>query len=166
MTYLITFSCYGARLHGDKSGSVDPKHNIPGDLPLEPNPIREMSERNRMPQPPYLLDSQSRTLVLESLTETCAHYSWILLAVHVRTNHVHVVVEGAVRPERILNAMKSYASRRLNQAALDAPNCKRWSRHGSTLYLWNPDQVNKAIAYVTDHQGEPMACYYDEQSYR
>ncbi len=119
-----------------------------------------------MLQPPYLLDTQRRTLVLESLQETCAHYRWILLAVHVRTNHVHVVVEGAGRPERILNAMKSYSSRRLNQAALDDPSCKRWSRHGSTRYLWKPDQVAKAIAYVMDQQGEPMAWYHDEQSCR
>jgi hypothetical protein len=27
MTYLITFSCYGARVHGDERGTVDRHHN-------------------------------------------------------------------------------------------------------------------------------------------
>ena len=166
MTYFITFSCYGARLHGDDSGSVDPKHNIPGDSLLESNTSRALSERNRMPQAPYLLEAQRRTLVLESLRETCAHYEWTLLAAHVRTNHVQVVVEGSAIPERISNAMKSYASRRLNEADLDAPSCKRWSRHGSTRYLWKPEHVKKAIAYVMDQQGVPMAWYVNEHAYR
>jgi hypothetical protein len=34
-----------------------------------------------------------------------------LLAAHVRTNHVPVVVEAEVRPETIMNTFKSYASR-------------------------------------------------------
>jgi len=35
--YLITFACYGAHLHGDESGSVDRKHNLPGGRMLGAN---------------------------------------------------------------------------------------------------------------------------------
>lgn len=41
------------------------------------------------------------------------------MATHVRTNHVHVVAEAGVKPERIMNDLKSYASRSLNQANFD-----------------------------------------------
>ena len=30
MRYFITFARYGARLHGDESGSVDRRHNLVG----------------------------------------------------------------------------------------------------------------------------------------
>jgi REP element-mobilizing transposase RayT len=31
----------------------------------------------------------------------CAHRGWNLLAAHVRSNHVHVIVEAEIRPERM-----------------------------------------------------------------
>lgn len=76
-----------------------------------------------------------------------------------RTNHIHLVVEGAVRPERILNDLKSYASRCLNLMGLDEPARKRWGRHGSTRWLWEPENVSAAIRYVTDEQVEQMSVF-------
>ncbi len=37
----------------------------------------------------------------------------------------------------IMNTLKAYASRYLNTAQVDAFKRIRWTRHGSTLYLWN-----------------------------
>ena len=45
----------------------------------------------------------------------CAYRGWNLLAAHVRSNHVHIVVEAEAQPERNMNEFKSYASRELNQ---------------------------------------------------
>lgn len=58
-----------------------------------------------------------------------------------------------------MNDIKSYASRRLNEMGLDEPRRKRWARHGSTRWLWNPENVSDAIRYVVDEQGEPMAVF-------
>jgi hypothetical protein len=77
-------------------------------------------------------------------------------AAHVRTNHVHAVVEAQVRPEKILHAFKSYASRNLNRLGVDEPNRKRWARHGSTRWLTQgrvfsdelPQKYNLVIADV------------------
>ena len=33
-----------------------------------------------------------------------------------------------------------------------------WARHGSTIWLWNPERVNDAVNY-TWNQDEPMARY-------
>jgi hypothetical protein len=82
--------------------------------------------------------------------------------VHVRTNHVHVVVDAPVAPEKVLNEFKAYASRRLNQIGLDNADRRRWSRHGSTRYLWKREEVESAIGYVADRQGDPMALYVNE----
>jgi hypothetical protein len=58
---------------------------------------------------------------------------WKLLAAHVRANRVQLVVEAEDRPERVMNDLKSYASRRLNQTRMDDPARKRWAqkRNGS-----------------------------------
>ena len=111
MRYFITFACYGGHLHGDESGSVDRHHNLAGSRLLEPDPQRASAERQRMPQAPYWLDRDSRAAVLAALRGHCVHRGWSLLAAHVRTNPVHVIVEAEARPERVMNEFKSYASR-------------------------------------------------------
>ena len=47
-----------------------------------------------MDQPPYGLDAMRRDAVLEAIQQVCAHRGWCLLAAHVRTTHVHTVVEA------------------------------------------------------------------------
>jgi hypothetical protein len=58
-----------------------------------------------------------------------------------------------------MNDFKSYASRSLNEMGVDSPNRKRWTRHGSTRYLWKPQDVCAALQYVTKDQGEPLSMY-------
>ncbi|MEP6717459.1 MAG: transposase [Terriglobia bacterium] len=159
MRYFITFACYGAHLHGDEAGSVDPAHNVPGSRLIEVDPVRVSKEQEKMDQPSYILDHRSRSIVLTALHEVCNHRGWSLLAAHVRTNHVHVVVEADTRPESAMRDFKSYASRRLNALGIDPPNRKRWARHGSTRWLWKDCSVYEAIRYVVEEQGAPMAVY-------
>jgi REP element-mobilizing transposase RayT len=161
---LITFACYGCHLHGDELGSIDRQHNLPGSRLLEANPLRVSVERQRMDQPPYGMDKRRRDAVLASVLERCSNRAWTLLAAHVRTNHVHIVLEAEVRPERAMNDLKSYASRYLNQLGLDDPARKRWARHGSTRWLWKPEHVSAAIRYVVDEQGDRMAAFESAQS--
>jgi hypothetical protein len=56
-----------------------------------------------------------------------------------------------------MHALKAYASRRLGES--EANRTKRWSRHGSTRYLWSDENVLGAISYVVHHQGEPMSVF-------
>jgi hypothetical protein len=70
-----------------------------------------------------------------------------------------VVVEAEVRPEKLMNDFKSYASRGLNRLAADGSDRKRWARHGSTRWLWKDQEVREAIRYVVEEQGEPMAVF-------
>ncbi len=162
MRYFITFVCYGGHLHGDESGSIDRKHNLLGTRVLEADQERVSAEREAMNQEPYSLDGQRRAVVLEALREVCSHRGWSLLAAHVRTNHVHAVVDAEVRPENVMNAFKSYASRGLNRHGWDGPDRKRWAHHGSTRWLWKDDDVRDAIRYVVEEQGEAMAVFVGE----
>jgi REP element-mobilizing transposase RayT len=159
MRYFITFACYGAHLHGDESGSVDRRHNLFGGRSLEADPQRARAERRSMKQPPYELNRDRRAIVLQTLGEVCSHRGWNLLAAHVRTNHVHVVVETEVPPEKAMNDFKAYASRALNRLDGNEPDRRRWARHGSTRWLWKDQDVREAIRYVVEEQGEPMAVF-------
>ena len=164
MAYLITFTCYGHRLHGHEEGSVDRDHNLPGTPRLSANPARIRSEQKRARQEAYTLDNKRRNLVLESVREACSYRGWRLLAAHVRSSHVHTVVVAAELPERVLQDFKTYSSRSLNQAAMDGAGRNRWARHGSTRYLWNPEQIGAAIHYVVREQGDQMAVWEDKQA--
>ncbi len=163
MRYFITFACYGTRLHGDESGSVDRRHKLFGGRLVEPDSQRVMVERRIMVQDPYGLDQTSRAVVLEAITSHCGHRGWKLLAAHVRSNHVHVVVEAETRPERIMNEFKSYASRALNSLGSEGSDRRRWARHGSTRWLWKDEDVRQALQYVIEEQGEPMALFVAEE---
>jgi len=164
MTYLITFSCYGCHLHGSESGSVDRGHNAFRTPVLGVNSTRFAAESERMYQTPYNLDLVRRNAVLVAIREVCAHRGWRLLAAHGRTTHVHAVVEAEVPPERVMGAFQAYASRCLERMGLDGPNRKRWTRHGSTRWLWKSHHVSAAIQYVVAEQGEAMAVFHSDEA--
>ena len=58
-----------------------------------------------------------------------------------------------------MNEFKSYASRALNRTGREAPDRKRWARHGSTRWLWKDEDVRQALQYVIEEQGDPMALF-------
>jgi REP element-mobilizing transposase RayT len=159
LAYFLTFTCYGAWLHGQEAGSVDRTHNAPGTPLLPADEARLQSEHQRMDHPPYHLDRTRRRLVRQAILDVCAYRQWDLLALHVRATHVHVIVRAETAPERILNDFKAYASRALNAAVIDAADCKRWTRHGSTRYLWTQASIEAKVHYVLHEQGEPMDVY-------
>ena len=157
-TYLITFVCYGSWLPG-QPGAIDRSQNGYGSRLPEPDSEERDQARSRMKQEPYLLDAIRREVVLTSLKQVCFHRDWTLLAAHVRTNHVHVLVAASHSAEHVMNAFKAYASRALNAITVDSPNRRRWARHGSTRHLWTTASVSAAVHYVVCEQGEPMAIF-------
>jgi len=106
---------------------------------------------------PFRLDAPSRAVVLRAVVEVCEHESWTLHAAHVRTSHVHIVLTAARAPEYALGKIKSYASRALN--ATEGEVRKRWTRHGSTVYLWDAGQLYDAVEYTHLRQVAPMTRY-------
>src|SRR3990172_1457273 len=103
LAYLITFTCYGTRLHGDPSGSVDRDHNIPGTPYLPANPRRVLAHEKKLKQDRYELDRARREAVLQAIREVCSRRGWNLFAVHVRSRHAHFVVSAQEAPEKVLN---------------------------------------------------------------
>jgi REP element-mobilizing transposase RayT len=158
--YFITFACYGERLHGDKRGSVDPNHNGWRTPYITTNPNRQHSEQQRIRHGVAHLSADSRDIVLAAIRSVAQHESWTLHAAHVRSTHVHTVITASIKPETIVGKLKAYSSRALNQAS--GKRTKRWSRHGSTLWLWDAHKLARTIEYVVHGQGPTMACYQKE----
>ena len=149
LAYLITIRSYGTWLHGDERLSID-RHgkNIYGAPRIAPNPKLENFMRRAMKQPARLFSETQRCCVEEAIIEVCEHRGYDLKALNIRTNHVHAVVAAESKPEPIINAFKSYATRKLRINKLVGKNEMLWARGKSRRYLWKPRHVALAIEYV------------------
>jgi REP element-mobilizing transposase RayT len=153
LAYFLTWTCYGTWLHGDARGSVAPGWNSPGTETIAPHPRREQFEARRMTSPPFELGPAARQVVNRVLADHAAQRDWELLAVNVRSNHVHAIVRPAgLKPERMLAEFKAWSTRRLREQGHAAPDATLWTRHGSTRYLWTPANVEAAVVYVVEGQ--------------
>ena len=161
LAYFISFRCYGTWLHGDVRGSVDRTHNSYGAAFLPRDEQREYEEFQRLKHSPVQLDDRRRPVVEKTVQEVCQHRGWSLRAINVRTNHVHTVVVAGCKPEKVMDAFKAYATRRMTEAGVWKSGEKPWSRHGSTRWLWTERSVERAIDYVLNCQGDDLPNFED-----
>lgn len=157
IAYLITFRCYGTWLHGDKRGSVNRFRNTYRTrfLPKEDKWVEVNS--SRMKAAPVTLDAHRRQCVESAIRETCEKRGWALLAISVRTNHVHVVVWiGEKSPSMALNAFKANATRKMRTCGCWMGKHSPWSDKGSQRNLWNQMSVSRAVNYVVNGQGDDL----------
>jgi hypothetical protein len=159
LAYFITFSTYGTWLHGRSPGSVDREHNAYGTAFIPADPELEQEQRRAMRQEPYLLDEPRREVVLRTILEVARHRKWRLWAVHVRTNHVHILVSAPSAPGKVMSDFKAWCSRRLRENFGENADRDRWTQHGSTKYIFNEGGLDEKIAYVVNGQGVPMAFF-------
>jgi REP element-mobilizing transposase RayT len=161
LAYFITFTTYGTWLPGSAKGrgSVDDEHNAYGAPFVEPDPQREAAAREAMVQPPYMMGPAEREIVCRAIEALARDRKWRLLAAHVRTNHVHVVVSAERDPGRLMSDLKARASRDLTVAGFGDAERRRWTRHGSTQHLLSEESVEAKVRYTLDQQGDRMASY-------
>jgi REP element-mobilizing transposase RayT len=153
--YLITFRSYGTWLHG-RAGSVDRFHNRYETPKLDRNNKRIEYNARLLKHPPVSFNGRERTAILAALKETSRIRKWDLWAANIRSNHVHLVVSGPEKPERIMNAFKANATRTMCESGCWLREESPWARGGSNRYLWNERGMQNAIAYVLYEQGESL----------
>jgi hypothetical protein len=66
------------------------------------------------------------------------------------------VVSAQVKPEKIADAFKAYATRKLREKGLIGDEESPWSRGRSRRYIWKMHQVDAAIDYVLYCQGDEV----------
>jgi hypothetical protein len=116
LAYFLTWHTYGTWLPGQADGSVDDAHHEYGTAFAPPDPERAVRCAAQLVHAPLTLDAPRRAAVQAAVVEVCAYRGWALLALHVRTTHVHAVVTAPVAPEKVLNDFKAYAMRRRGPA--------------------------------------------------
>jgi REP element-mobilizing transposase RayT len=121
-------------------------------IPIIPDIKRYESSITR-PDPVYL-DAERRTAVIRAIKETCEFREWPLLALNVRTNHAHVVVNaGETNGSKVMHALKSNATRCMRADGNWGEEFSPWADGGSKRYLWNENSVAAAMNYVLNGQG-------------
>lgn len=154
LAYLITFRCYGTWLHGDERGSID-KFNNKYETPfLPPNQEWLKFNRSSLKHKPVELDTERRRAIEKAVCETCEKRNQELLAINVRTNHIHSVVNtGKRNPNQVLTAFKANATREMRTGKCWNFEHSPWAEKGSKRWLWNEKSVETAIDYVINGQG-------------
>jgi len=157
LAYLITIRTHGSWLHGDERGSVDRRgKNIYGAERIALDPVYSVTMDRNMSSEPFLLNAPQRAVVESAIRNVCNHRLFALPAIHVRTNHTHIVAIAQISPNLMMNAFKANATRELRKSGLVAPDQRVWSRGGSTRYLWKPNIVERAIDYTINGQGDEL----------
>ena len=155
--FLITFRTYGNWLHGDSRGSVSRHRNKYGSPRLRHEAKWLLKNTERLDREPVKLSAKQRYYIKAAIRETCKIRKWRLLAINIRTNHVHVVIcTQECGPNRILSALKSNATRMIREKRCWTSDKSPWSDKGSTRYLWNEKSVEAACEYVRFGQGDDL----------
>ena len=155
LAYHLTWTTYGTWLPGDERGWVaSGKDGI-----QMPDPQRELEARRSLVESPVVLTDGQRQVVEQTVRDHCQIRGWMLHALNVRSNHVHVVVTADRRPEEVLNQFKAWCSRKLSDdAGLTATVAKKagrrrwWTEHGSTKWIFDEKYLEEAVQYVVERQ--------------
>ncbi|CAG0957220.1 hypothetical protein PLCT2_00544 [Planctomycetaceae bacterium] len=156
LAYFLTFTCYGTWLHGDERSAVDKDHDQFGQEYCKPSSTRKRFQGGKLQHAPILIDDAMRTVIETVVREVCEHRRWKLYAINVRTNHVHIAVWSDIDPERTMSTFKAWATRRMREAGLIAPETKFWTRHGSTRWVNTERGLDAVCSYIRDGQGRDL----------
>ena len=136
---------------------MDRDHNNYGAPRISPNSNWRKHNEGLLLHPPVTLTASQRKSVERSIRNTCEKRGWTLLAINVRTNHVHAVVRiGAKKPKDALIALKANATRQLREEDLWTYEYTPWADKGSKRNLWNQKSISEACNYVINEQGDNL----------
>jgi REP element-mobilizing transposase RayT len=167
--WLLTSTTYGNWLPGDPRGfvgttktllGVSSIRNLPGTEHDRDNLRLRNFARSTLKGPPILLSLAQACVMHSQFHETAAHKGWMLSAVGIMANHIHLVVgvPGDPDPETVLGVFKSYGSRALNRNWQRPESEMWWTESGSKRKLRDEAAVLAAVEYVRN-QAWPLVIW-------
>ncbi len=153
---MLTWTTYGTWLHGDERGAYKRTGDTLKSHYVAPDARLEELHRRRMKDDAFTIDAAMRKIVRLAIEECCTFRGWPLLALNVRTNHVHAVVPPCAKGTQMLHDLKARATRKLREAGLIGARQNVWTRSGSVSRLYGEASVAKAIMYTKHGQGTDL----------
>ena len=161
--WFLTWTMYGTWLPGDTRGFVsnvrdgdgpEIRHNKPETDYDADIPGIERAAQEALAGPPVRVTKEQAEALFEQFRETGSVRGWQLFAVAIMANHCHIVVgvPGDPEPATLLQAFKSYGSRKLNKLWGRPVNGTWWTESGSKRKLANSQSVLTAIRYVMEQE--------------
>ena len=171
-TWLLTWTTYGTWLPGDPRGSVTRvregaqsggprvEYDQPGTAYIGAVPGLARAAANSMRGPPIWLTQSQAEHTLAEFKNTAAYRQWSLLAAAIMTNQVHLVLcaPDELSSSKLMQILKSYASRKLNQQFGKPRSETWWTSSGSKRRLPDDRAVRNAVNYVRK-QHRPLAMH-------
>lgn len=153
IAYFLTWTTYGTWLHGDERLSVDRRRNQRGTPRIAPSEALRSMRRELIRHDPVVLDDTERQIVHRAVKACADRRGWRILALNVRTNHVHCVIHAAGKePDRVLGDLKAWPTRYLRKSGLCSDTMKVWTRGGSTRWVHDDKSLAAAFEYVLHQQ--------------
>ncbi len=159
---LITWTCYGTWLPGDRRGYVSntlepegsyrPKQNAPGTPYAEDDAATRRRARSLQKWPSVLLARESAACVARALVQAARDRNWRILRAAIMANHVHVLVTDC--PDdgpHVRRVLKGTTQAALSDGA--GWNRRWWTAGGSDRYLHTDEAVWQAARYVAKQWG-------------
>ncbi len=153
LAYFITWTTYGTWLPGDERGWCKRGSRV-----IEmPDPALNEAARSVMTAEPVILNETQRALVDAVIAKHCEIRQWVLHALNVRSNHIHIVVSAALVGTEVRAQIKAWCSRRLSeQAGLEGRSknglCRWFSERGDIEWIDQEEHLENAIRYVDEMQ--------------
>jgi REP element-mobilizing transposase RayT len=162
---LITWTCYGTWLPGDRRGYVsntrrsdgtyEREHNIPGTpITADHALTRERADANQK-HATATLDRERAIVAADAIVDACAARHWHVVRAALMWNHVHVIVmqcpDNGPEVRRILKGVSQNAI-----CKHDGKPRRWWTAKGSDRYLHGERAILTAAQYVAD-QPNPLA---------
>ena len=152
IAFFLTWTAYGTWLPGDERGWHrwgEGEEQSPNDL-FQEMAVLEMKESS------FVLSKDEREIVAQTISRHCEIRSWILHAVNVRSNHVHVVVSTpGCDPKTVRQQFKAWSTRHLK--ICNRGRERFWTEGGSCRWINQEDDLESVILYVKDAQDLPTS---------
>jgi REP element-mobilizing transposase RayT len=148
LAYFLTWTTYGSWLPGDERGWVD-RWRRHGEIVDKPEPLLEKHARELLKGPAVTLDQEMRTAAEAAMRGATDEFGWMIHALAVRSNHVHLVVSARDKaPGKVMGLLKRRGTQTLN-GLNGNNNIKRWwTEDGSKRLLYTEEAVARAVEYV------------------